>query len=348
MQRVLIIRSSAIGDVVFASALPAAIRRSHPNAYIAWLVEPGIRDLLHADPNINQLISWPKSEWIQLWKSGQKAELLRRVMQLRRDLHAQHFDTVLDLQGLLKSGLLARLSGARRRVGLGSREGSQWLMNEVFPRGGNAARIGSEYHFLAQQLGLDAGEGLPNLHLSSASETSMLNLLTTHGLMPGRYAVLAPFTTRPQKHWFEDAWQALAPQLIQATGLIPVLLGGPADVAAAARIAAADARIVNLVGHTRLSEAAAAIAHAALLIGVDTGLTHMGTALDRPTVALFGSTRPYTDTGRATGRVIWLGMSCSPCRRHPTCGGQFTCLRDITPAMVLDQALTVLALEKQS
>jgi heptosyltransferase-1 len=121
----------------------------------------------------------------------------------------------------------------------------------------------------------------------------VLGKLAAHGLASGGYAVLAPFTTRPQKHWFEDAWQALAPQLIDATGLVPVILGGPADAEAAARIAAADPRIVNLAGQTRLPEAVAAIAHAALLIGVDTGLTHMGTALARPTVAIFGSTCPY-------------------------------------------------------
>jgi heptosyltransferase-1 len=113
---------------------------------------------------------------------------------------------------------------------------------------------------------------LPTLKVSPAAEAGVLGKLAAHGLASGSYAVLAPFTTRPQKHWFEDAWQALAPQLIAATGLVPVILGGPADAEAAARIAA-DPRIVNLAGQTRLPEAVAAIAHSALLIGVDTGLT---------------------------------------------------------------------------
>ena len=218
-------------------------------------------------------------------------------------------------------------------------------MSEVIPRGGQKGRIGSEYQFLARQLGLDAGDFLPTLTVTPAAQESVLGKLAAHGVAPGRYAVFAPFTTRPQKHWFEDAWQALAPRLIDATGLIPVILGGPADTEAAARIAAGDSRIVNLAGQTRLPEAVAAIAHSALLIGVDTGLTHMGTALARPTVAIFGSTCPYTDTGRATGSVIWLGMECSPCRRRPTCGGKFTCLRDITPTMVLERAQAMLAIQ---
>jgi heptosyltransferase-1 len=347
MKRILIVRSSAIGDVVFASALPAAIRRTHPDAHIAWLVEPGIHELLLSDPNIDEVITWSKGEWVRLWKEGRRLELWRRVRQLRRELHARRFDTALDLQGLLKSGFITWLSGAPRRVGLGSKEGSQLLMSEVIPRGGEQARIGSEYQYLAQQLGLDAGAFLPTLHVDAAAEASVLGKLAEHDLAPGGYAVFAPFTTRPQKHWFEDAWQSLAPQLIAATGLTPVILGGPADAAAAARIAAADPRIVNLAGRTRLPEAVAAIAHAALLIGVDTGLTHMGTALARPTVAIFGSTCPYQDTGRPTGGVIWLGLECSPCRRRPTCGGKFTCLRDITPALVLDRAQAMLAAQTQ-
>jgi len=344
--RILIVRSSAIGDVVFASALPAAIRRAHPDAHIAWLVEPGIHELLLPDPAIDEVITWSKAEWVKLWKSGRKLELLGRVRQFRRELHARRFDLALDLQGLLKSGFLTWLSGAPRRVGLGSKEGSQWLMSEVIPRGGEKARIGSEYQYLAQQMGFDAGDFLPTLTLAPETEAAAARKLEAHGLQAGRFAVFAPFTTRPQKHWFEDAWQALAPQLIAATGLTPVILGGPADQPAAARIAAADPRIVNLAGQTRLPEAAAVIARAALLIGVDTGLTHMGTALARPTVAIFGSTCPYQDTGRPTGSVIWLGMPCSPCRRRPTCGGKFTCLRDITPERVLAEAQAMLAAER--
>lgn len=344
--RILIVRSSAIGDVVFASALPAAIRRAHPDAHIAWLVEPGIHELLLPDPAIDEVITWSKAEWVKLWKSGRKLELLGRVRQFRRELHARRFDVALDLQGLLKSGFLTWLSGAPRRVGLGSKEGSQWLMSEVIPRGGEKARIGSEYQYLAQQMGFDAGDFLPTLTLAPETEAAAARKLEAHGLQAGRFAVFAPFTTRPQKHWFEDAWQALAPQLIAATGLTPVILGGPADQPAAARIAAADPRIVNLAGQTRLPEAAAVIARAALLIGVDTGLTHMGTALARPTVAIFGSTCPYQDTGRPTGSVIWLGMPCSPCRRRPTCGGKFTCLRDITPERVLAEAQAMLAAER--
>lgn len=339
MKRILIVRTSAIGDVVFASPMAAALRRSYPEAHIAWLVEPGIEALLAHDPCVDQRILWPKSEWKALWKSGRRLEVLRRVLALRRRLRAERFDTVLDLQGLLKSGLLAWLTGAGRRIGLGSREGSQWLMTEVLPRGGDAARISSEYLHLAQQLGLDCGDDgsnfVPHLHLDPQAEAAALAKLAAQGLAPGRYAVFAAFTTRPQKHWFDDGWQRLAQLVQRQTGLVPLLLGGPADREAAAGLAAGAPNLVSLVGQTGLAEAAALIRHAGAVIGVDTGLTHMGIAFGVPTVAIFGSTCPYRVTCRDNARVIWLGMACSPCRRKPTCGGAWTCLRDISAERVM-------------
>ncbi len=80
MKRILIVRSSAIGDVVFASALPAAIKRAYPDAHVTWLVEPGIHELLVTDPAIDEVITWSKAEWVKLWKNGQKLELARRVL----------------------------------------------------------------------------------------------------------------------------------------------------------------------------------------------------------------------------------------------------------------------------
>jgi heptosyltransferase-1 len=214
----------------------------------------------------------------------------------------------------------------------------------VIERGGPIERISSEYLHFAQQLGLEIGEFVPQLAVSDAAAGQAEALLDQHGLAAGGYAAFAAFTTRPQKHWFDDAWQDLARRLHAALGIAPVLLGGPGDRAAAARIAAGTP-IVDLSGRTSLAMAAAVIHRARLVVGVDTGLTHIGIALQRPTVALFGSTRPYLDACRANARVIWLGLECSPCARRPTCGGAFTCLRDITAARVLDEARHALAAE---
>ncbi|MCK9260405.1 MAG: lipopolysaccharide heptosyltransferase II [Azoarcus sp.] len=345
MSRILLVRTSAIGDIVFASPFVAALRQRYPEAHIAWLVEPGMEGLLEADPCVDDVILWPKAEWKRFWHAGQYRELAASVRAFSRTLKAQRFDTAIDLQSLLKSGWLTWLSGATQRIGLGSREGSQFLMTRVVPGGGTPGQISSEYRHLAQALGLDTTGFHPRLRLSPTVQRSALDKLAHHGVVSGHYVVFAPFTTRAQKHWTEEAWRALALRVQRDLGLRPVVLGGPGDRDAAQRIAGKDAGALAFAGETTLAEAAAIVEHAALVIGVDTGLSHMAVAFNRPLVALFGSTRPYLDAGRANARVIWLGLECSPCRRSPSCGGAFPCMRDIDPARVLDEARIVLNAE---
>lgn len=338
--RILIVRLSAIGDVVMASGLIPALRARWPDARISWLTEPTTVPLLRHNPRLDEVIPWPRAAWQQLWRERRYGELWRTVRQFRRDLRSRQFDVMLDAQGLLKSGLLGRMAGAPRRVGLLSREGSQWLMTErVGPREGDDPRMSHEYRDLADYLGVPAGSFQLDLAVGEAQRDAARATLAAAGVPvgpAGRFAVLAPFTTRPQKHWFEDRWVALAGAL-RAEGLVPVLFGGPGDREAAARMAAASPTLVNLVGQLKLDETVAAIADSSLLVGVDTGLTHMGTALKVPTVGLFGSTRPYLDTGSALTAILYEPLDCSPCRRHPTCGGAFHCMRHWTVELVMAQ-----------
>ena len=337
-RRYLIVRTSAIGDIVFASPFARAIKRSEPDAHLAWLVQDGLQPLLSADPCIDELIVWPRAKWHRLWRDRQWRQLWREVRSFARLLREHRFDVAIDLQGLLKSGWLTWLSAAPLRIGLGSREGSQWLMHLVIPKGGPPERISSEYLHLAQTLGKDDQDFLPRLHVGDETRRQMRERRQSLGLTQRRLAILTPFTTRPQKHWSMAAWTELAQKISQEWQMTPVVLGGPADRAQAQQLANAVPGLVNLAGLTRLDEAAAWVKQADLLIGVDTGLTHMGIAFARPTVAIFGSTCPYTDTGRDNAQVIWLGLPCSPCRRKPTCNGAFTCLSDISADMVMARA----------
>lgn len=338
--RILVIRLSALGDIMMASGLVPALRSLHPQARLAWLVEPPGVPLLAANPRIDELFVWPRAEWSALRREGRYRELWRRFRDFRARIAAARFDLVLDAQGLLKSGLWAWWSRAPRRIGLGSREGSRWLMTETLTppvRGGDI--LGAEYRHLARHLGAAPEAFRLDLAVGEPARERARAALAQAGVQ-GRYAVLCPFTTRPQKHWFEDRWAALAARLA-AAGLRPVLLGGPADREAAARIAAASATIADLAGRLALDASIATIAEAALLVGVDTGLTHAGSAFAIPTVALFGSTRPYVHAGMPGTRVLFEEMACAPCRRHPTCGGRFDCMRALQADAVADTALAL-------
>lgn len=344
-RRILIVRLSAIGDVVMASGLIPALRARWPEAEISWLTEPATVPLLRHNPDLREVIAWPRAEWQRLWRERRWRKLWLRVRRFHAQLRARRFDLVLDAQGLLKSGVMAWFAGAPRRVGLLSREGSQWLMTErIGPRPGDDPRMSHEYRDLADHLGAPAGSFRLDLAVGQAAREAARAALAAAGvpLGTGRFAVLAPFTTRPQKHWFEDRWVGLAAAL-RAEGIVPVLLGGPGDQPAAERMTAAGPMLISLVGQLRLDETVAAIADSALLVGVDTGLTHMGTALGVPTVGLFGSTRPYLDAGTPSTAILYEPLPCSPCRRHPTCGGAYHCMRHWTVELVMAQVRRQLA-----
>jgi heptosyltransferase-1 len=334
MKNVLIIRQSAIGDIVFASPFAAALKRTFPECRVSWLVEEGLSPLLEASPHIDECISIPSGDWRRQWRDGKKLSVLKQMRAFGKTLKARHFDVAIDLQGLLKSGVMTRMTCAPRRIGLGAREGAQLLMTENFPKDRDDARISSEYFSMAKLLGLDVGAFVPELFVKADTEQRIFGLLAAHKLQPRRYAVFAPFTTRPQKHWTAEGWRQLASDFREKTGLTPLLLGGGNDIESAKTLVNGAKNIVNLVGKTTLAESVALIKNAGALVGVDTGLTHMGIAFHVPTVALFGSTRPYLDTCRDNARVIWLGFKCSPCRRRPTCGGAYGCMQDIGADLV--------------
>jgi heptosyltransferase-1 len=128
----------------------------------------------------------------------------------------------------------------------------------------------------------------------------------------------------------EDRWVLLAQDILDQYGTQVIMLGGPGDAEAGSRIHSANNKIINLVGKSTLTQTASVIKHSSLLVGVDTGLTHMGIAFNVPTLALFGSTCPYTDTTRDNARVLIHKMECSPCRRNPTCNSEYTCMKYIT------------------
>jgi heptosyltransferase-1 len=348
MKSILIIRPSAIGDIVMASPMIRVLRDAYPRAHIAWLVEPSVQDLLCHHPALDELILWPKAEWNELLNQRRLISLGRRVTEFSRQMRLRRFDLALDAQGLLRSRGLAWLSGARKRIGFSSREPGRFLMTNVTSKGPRSRKMGSEYKYLMEVLGLSAGPFHPEIVLSAADEKAAFDILATLKIGE-RYAVFSPFTTRPQKHWFEERWAELAGILTQRLELPVVLLGGPADQEAARRIRSlGPEKMYNLTGRTSLGQGAALIKNATLLAGVDTGLTHMGAAFDCPTVALFGATCPYRYTAGHSTLVIYNRMSCSPCRRSPVCSNDFTCMKSIQTGQVLDAVMELLKFQRDS
>jgi heptosyltransferase-1 len=332
---VLIVRLSAIGDLLFCTPLVSALRRTYPRARLVWLVQAEYAGMLATHPDLDEVVPCPLTRWRADWRGPRRGLVLREVRDLVHSLRRRRFDLALDLQGLLKSGLLVWLSGARRRVGLGSREGSGLLMHRVLKPLPESERIGSEYLFLAASLGLRVEHFEMSLPGGDADAAAAEALIDSHGL-GGGFVAACPFTTRPQKHWLDERWSELARRVQDEFGLRTAVLGGPGDRDRGRALSvAADSAAVNLAGDTSLQVAARVIGRSRGVVAVDTGLGHMGIAAARPTLLLFGSTRPYTDAGRDDARVLYQALDCSPCRRRPTCDGRFDCMRDISVDAVM-------------
>lgn len=325
-------RLSALGDLVFCTALLDALHATWPQARIDWLAFSGFAGILAEDPRIDSLMTLPRDA----------LRSPRDLWALRSRLRAQRYDWVIDAQGLAKSRLLAWLAGGRRRIGFASKEPLGFLMHEVFAKGGDMADIASEYRYLAEALTGRGDAPPPRLPVSEQAAARVAEAMHTHGLAPG-FVALCPFTTRPQKHWFDAHWIALAEKL-SADRLRCIILGGPTDHGhAQALCAAMPAGTLNLAGRTALRDLGAWLTNARLVVGVDTGLTHIGIAVQTPVVALFGSTRPYTGGAASPLAVLYEDMPCAPCKRTPTCHGQWTCMQRLSPARVHAAARGLLA-----
>ncbi|MFC1574979.1 glycosyltransferase family 9 protein [Gemmatimonadota bacterium] len=343
-RNILLVRLSARGDILFSSPLVRAFRRTYPDVRLTWIAETHTKDLIEHHPELDDLIVWDRNGWKKLWKERRFGTLIREARALITDLRSRKFDVAIDLQGLLRSGIMTFLSGAPIRLGLGSKEGSRIFMTEVlFRNRGDLRKISSEYRYMAEELELEVGDFEMEVPLADADREWAA--AKTRGLgVEGGYFIALPFTTRPQKHWFEDRWAQLMDRVTAELGLPTIILGGPGDEPALDRIrgmTGTDA--VSLVGETTLTQAGAMIEKASLVIGVDTGLSHMGIAFDRPTVTIFGSNIPYTEPPTDRAKVVVHWLECSPCKGNPTCNGDLTCLKMVTVDQVMDTAREVLA-----
>ncbi len=277
--RILIVRLSAIGDVLHGLPVLNAVRDALPRAFLAWVVEGRAADLLRSHKALDELIVLPRG-WLKSPST---------VLDLRRRLRELRFDTTLDLQGLSKSAIAARLSGARRRIGFDGRDGrevSRWLNNHlVLPARVHVIERNLE---LLRPLGINAPVARFDLEDTPADASTARKILDTAQLGE-RFVVVNPGAGWRSKLWPADRFAAVARHLGRAAGLRSLVVwAGDEERAWAQQIVEGSSDFAMLAPRTSLGELAALTRRAALFVGSDTGPLHLAAAVGTPCVGLFG------------------------------------------------------------
>jgi lipopolysaccharide heptosyltransferase I len=323
-QRILLIKPSAIGDVVHALPILNLLRRRWPQAHISWLVTPGCAGLLEGHPQLNEIILFERHRYAKLWRDP---ELVVELIELTRQLRKQRFDLAVDLQGLFRSGWLTYQSRAPIRVGFSNSREFAWM--------GYTHRVAvdtMEQHALERYLSMTDLLGCGRSPVQFVFATNDADREFAAHLTRGieRYALLFPGTNWPTKRWPVAHFAAMVEPLEKQFGLRCIVGGSSGEAQLASQIRGA----LNLAGKTNLRQLTALIERADLVISNDSGPMHIAAALGKPLVAPFGPTNPIrTGPYRRESSVVRLDISCSPCYAR-RCLHQ-SCLRWLTVDAVM-------------
>jgi heptosyltransferase-1 len=294
--RLLIVKTSSMGDVVHALPVVADVLRHDPTATIDWLVESTYAAIPQLHPGVKRVLPMAWRKWRRALLSGSTWAAMRG---LRADLRAEPYDLVLDLQGLLKSALWARqangpVAGYDRRS---AREpAAAWAYHR-------SSTVGKDLHAVqrcrllaAAHLGYAAPAGPPDFGIR----------VQKPGWGPkAPYAVLIPNASRKEKLWPERHWVSVGKRLMER-GLIPVVLWGTDEEQTLAERIAADCE-GDVPPLLRVGEMAAVLAGARQVVGLDTGFTHLAAALGRPTIGIYCDHEPGLAGITGPGRVASIG-----------------------------------------
>lgn len=281
ISRLLVVKTSSIGDVIHALPVVQAIKEAAPHLTLGWVVRRRCADVLRGNPCIDHLYVMPDKPTVG------------ELRALGGELRAARYDMALDMQGLLLSGLVTRLSGVPVRVGWDrNREANAlFLTHPVIPgKAKDRHEVDLLYGF-AKALGVSVAhaEFTPQPYLAAEGAGRADEWLL--GLPRPRIA-LNVGASRAYKRWPADRWASVAQGLaVQEFGI--VFVGDKSDAEVVAQIAPlVTGRYINLAGKTTLRELASVLAACDLVVTADTGPMHVAVAVGTPVAALFGATDP--------------------------------------------------------
>jgi len=310
-----------------AQPLLARLREKRPGARIEVLAPPWVVPLFAYMPEVDEAIAAPFAHG---------ALALGARWRLGRSLRARRYDQAIVLPNSWKSALVPLFADIRLRSGYVG-ESRYGLLNLLYRAAKPAQPMREHYARLAEAPGAPPPAALaaPRLRVDAAAAAATARAFG-FAVPPARTIVLCPGAEYgPAKRWPAERFGALAAALA-AQGARVFLLGSANDAAVCdAVVGASGGAAQSLAGRTRLEQAIELIAAADAVVTNDSGLMHVAAALDRPQVALFGSSSPeHTPPHSPRARVVWLRPACSPCFARVCPLGHFRCMRELTPERV--------------
>ena len=329
MHRILVIAPNWIGDAVMSQPLLAAIKVSYPNAVIDVLATPWVAPVYRACSEVAELIEADL-------RHGQLQWGLRRT--LAAQIKQRDYASCYVLPNSFKSALIPWLANIPVRIGYQG-ELRRFLLTETKANSPKTQRIPMVEHY-ANLCAPDTLTRLPHLSpTASALEAARIRLQAAD-IQTDALVVLCPGAEYgPSKRWPAAHFAALAQSILKTKPTASVvLLGSPSDRAIGDAIVSktdSQGRIFNWCGATSLDEAIAIIRMCSSMVSNDSGLMHIGAALQVPQVAIFGSSDPnHTPPNSAKATVISLHLPCSPCHQRECPLGHLNCLNQISADQV--------------
>ena len=329
-----VVKLGAIGDAVNSLPLVNRLRAGYPRSRITWIIGPLAHSLLAGHPAVDEFLVFD-SRRARAWPG------------MLREVRRKRFDLVIDLQRILKSGVITCATGSKVRLGFDRarcKEASWLFTNFQLAPNRNPGVTLEQYLEFADWLELPSAPVRWDLPFEPVDRPSG----------PGRAGetrvIVNIGASKPANRWYPERWAELCGRLQRELDLSVHLIGSSEDRAIADEVLArSSAAIADRVGRLSLKQTAGLIRTARLFIGCDTGPLHIAAALETPCVALFGAsdpsrTGPY---GQAAG-IVARPAPCSPCRRRTCNVHGHPCMRDISVELVIARARDVLASERRA
>ena len=280
--RILVVRLSALGDVVLTLPVACELRRCFPEAHLAWAVESSFAPVLEHHPALDEVIVLPRG-WAKSWQG---------IRSVWRTMRSRHFDLVIDVQSLTRSALVAWFTGAKTRIGFARPQGRElapWMATQLWhPR---QTHVVDRFLELLAAVGVSCPQVTFDLH-ETVDETSWAENATRKLGLQGSYAVINPGAGWPSKLWCPHRFAEVAKYLNQSHGIpVLVLWGNQSERDWADIIVAHGGEHTVLSPATNIRQMMALLRRASLMVGCDTGPLHLAAAVGTPCVGLYGPTK---------------------------------------------------------